>query len=55
MVKMIKDNLPTEGIEVKSIGHIMPGQEFTVSEELVEKLISKGFRVIRTPKKKEEG
>ncbi len=52
---MVKDDLPTEGIEIKGVGRIMPGQEFNVSEELVEKLTAKGFRIIRTPKKKEEG
>lgn len=53
-MKMIKDDIPTEGIVIQGIGQVKPGVAFEVSEEYVETLKAKGYKIVQDRKKKEE-
>ena len=47
MKKMIRADIPTEGIEIIGVGRILPGQIMEVPEDLVDTMKRKGFTLIK--------
>ena len=47
MKKMIRDDIPTEGIQYIGVGTAYPGQPLEVPDELVDVMKRKGFTLIK--------
>ena len=45
-IKMIREDLPTEGVSIAGIGRVMPGVPFDAPENLAALLESKGYKPI---------
>lgn len=54
MVKVYRDDLPAEGVQIVDVGHFKPGQHVEVADEVAIILEKKGFKVIKEKSRKEK-